>query len=64
MSSKLRLGDLPFNHDDMDDELLDFESDARPRKKTTKTKRNKQDSDNYMHERSMKRRSYESHDFM
>lgn len=55
MSSKLHLADLPFDHDEMNDDLFSDEQDQRPRKRVTKTKRKRSEAEDYMQQRSMKR---------
>lgn len=62
MSSKLRLGDLPFD-DDMNDEFMDDEQYQRQKEKTTKTKKKRSDSDDYSVQRVSKRQSREVLEF-
>lgn len=59
MSKKLRLGDLPLDHDEIDNELFTPESETRERLRPTKNKRKKQEFDNYANERAMKRSNTE-----
>ncbi len=55
MSSKLRLGDLPVDQDEMDNDYYSVESEQRNRKKSMKSKRKRSEAEDYMQQRSMKR---------
>ncbi|WP_067864682.1 hypothetical protein [Neptuniibacter marinus] len=55
MSSKLRLGEIAFDDDDFDHGFKKPNTGLNSRKRAGKSKRKKQDSDNYFVERSMKR---------
>ena len=61
MSSKLRLDDLAFDHDEMGDDYVDNTINSRQKRK--KSKRKKQDFDDYSQQRTMKRRSSEDYGF-
>lgn len=55
MSSKLRLVDLSFEQDDMDDDYMGVQFAEPQRKKVEKSKRKKQGADHYVEQRSLKR---------
>jgi hypothetical protein len=63
MSNKLRLDDIAFNDDELNDDYTLNSEVTNARRKTTKTKRKKQGSENYMHERSLKRGPLDNHEF-
>ena len=56
MSSKLRLGDLPFD-DDLNDDFMEDGQYQRQKPKTTKTKKRKSDIEDYGAQRAQKRQS-------
>jgi|TARA_R110002050_G_scaffold90049_21_gene189598 hypothetical protein len=60
MSSKLRLGEIAFDDDDFDRGFKKPTTALNSRKRAGKQKRKKQDSDNYLVERSMKRGAADS----
>lgn len=60
MSSKLRLNDLSFDYDGMEEEFYELETESLLKSKASKPKRNKQEFVDYSHERSQKRRYAET----
>lgn len=62
MSSKLHLGDLPFDEDYSHD-LIEDEQYQRQKIKTTKTKKRKSETGDYQAQRAQKRQSIEFHDY-
>lgn len=63
MSSKLRLDEITFSDEEFDNDMAINRNDTNFKKKQTKTKRKKQDSEGYMHQRIMKRGVQDSHDY-
>ena len=63
MSSKLRLEEIAFDDDNFDHEFELASAAPASRKKANKSKRKKQDSGNYLAERSLKRGALESCEF-
>ena len=63
MSSKLRLNDLSYDSDDMEDNYFMEDQEPRAKSKATKPKRNKQNFEDYNAARSVKRRSTEHERF-
>lgn len=64
MSSKIRLDDLPIDTLDELDNHLCSESDMAPRKREYKKPRKRQMIEDYMEQRSLKRRLSESYDLI
>ena len=63
MSSKLRLNELPYDSDGMEDKLFIEDQEPRPKNMAPRTKRKKQDFEDYNAARSIKRRSTEHERF-
>ena len=59
MSSKVRLDDLAWDQDEMDQDFLTDGQAPRQKMKTTKTKRKRSDSELYLQQRSLKRQANE-----
>jgi hypothetical protein len=59
MSSKLRLNDIPFDSEEMEDDFYGNSLDFRQKSKPTKAKKEKSDYSDFNSERHMKRRNSE-----